>query len=75
MDLWKARTDAIAYLSTERAAQAKVLEDIFEAIDICIDVYESKSGKAIYARICGLTLLKAKHLGVGAYSLILDGLA
>ena len=28
----------------------------------------------MYAQICGLTLLKAKHLAVGAYSLILDGL-
>lgn len=27
-----------------------------------------------YARVCGLTLLKAKHLALGAYSLILDGL-
>ncbi|MHC8358643.1 hypothetical protein ACYZTL_26385 [Pseudomonas sp. LB3P81] len=75
MDLWKARTDAIAYLSAERAAQTKVLEDIFQAIDICIDAYESKSGEDTYTRICGLTLLKGKHLGVGAFSLILDGLA
>ncbi|EQD74387.1 hypothetical protein B1B_02703, partial [mine drainage metagenome] len=75
MDLWKARTDAISYLSVERAVQVKVLEDIFQAIDICIDAYESKSGEEAYSRICGLTLLKGKHLGVGAFSLILDGLA
>jgi hypothetical protein len=75
MDLWKTRTDALAYLGGERAAQVKILTDIFDKIDICIDAYESKSEADTYARVCGLTLLKAKHLAVGAYSLVLDGLA
>lgn len=75
MDLWKARTDALAYLSSNRQSQAKVLENLFEVIDQCIDAYESRSGTDTYARVCGLTLLKAKHLAVGTYSLILDGLA
>lgn len=48
---------------------------MFQAIDRCIDAYEARSGSDTYARICGLTLLKAKYLAVGSYSLVLDGLA
>lgn len=75
MDLWKARNDAITYLSAERATQVSLLLEIFGAIDTCIDGYAAKSENDTYARVCGLTLLKAKNFAVGAYSLILDGLA
>lgn len=44
-------------------------------IDQCIDAYESRATSDQYARVCGLTLLKAKNLGHGIYSLTLDGLA
>lgn len=75
MDLWKARNDAITYLNANRTAQVCVLLDIFGTIDSCIDSYEDKSDKDEYSLVCGLTLLKAKNLAIGSYSLILDGLA
>ena len=43
-------------------------------MDECVDAFEAVSGENTYARVCGLTLLKLKHLAVGSYSLILDGL-
>lgn len=46
----------------------------FQLIDRCVDEYEAQSRSNTYARICGLTLLKAKNLALGSYSLILDGL-
>lgn len=75
MDLWQTRSDALAWLRTERQSQIKLLDDMFQAIDWCIDAYEARSGSDTYAHICGLTLLKAKNLAVGSYSLVLDGLA
>lgn len=75
MELWKARTESLAYLETRCADRLEVLSQTFELIDLCIDAYESLAGSDVYARICGLTLLKAKHLAVGSYSLVLDGLA
>jgi hypothetical protein len=75
MDIWTARTDALRYLETEHPDGLAALSNSFDLIDRCVDVYELRAGKDVYARICGLTLLKGKHLAVGAYSLILDGLA
>lgn len=75
MELWATRTEAVAYLEASHANRIMILLQELELIDLSIDIYESLAGGDIYARICGLTLLKAKHLAVGAYSLILDGLA
>ena len=74
MTLWDTRTQAILYLKKDCPAKLSVLQDLFGAIDILIDCYEQNSAENTYARICGLTLLKAKNLGVGSFSLILDGL-
>lgn len=51
-----------------------MLGQLFVLIDRCIDAYESSAQASTYARMCGLTLVKAKNLAIGAYSLILDGL-
>ena len=75
MELWTARTEAVAYLEVSHPNRIAVLSRTFELIDLSVDAYESLADGDVYARICGLTLLKAKHLAVGAYSLILDGLA
>ena len=74
MVLWETRTEAMTYLENECHAKLSVLQSLFNNIDTLIDVYEKNSKKDTYARICGLTLLKAKYLGIGAFSLILDGL-
>jgi hypothetical protein len=47
---------------------------LFDLIDQCVDEYEAKAGSDTYARICGLTLLKAKNLAFGSLSLLLDAL-
>jgi hypothetical protein len=73
--LWRARTEALTHLENNRAEQTQVLDTLFAQIDRCIDVYEASANTNTYARICGLTVLKAKNLAIGAYSLILDGLA
>lgn len=75
MKLWTARTEAVAYLEASHPHRIAVLSGTFDLIDLSVDGYESLADGDVYARICGLTLLKAKHLAVGAYSLILDGLA
>lgn len=75
MELWTTRTEAVAYLEASHPNRIGVLLGAFDLIDLSVDAYESLADGDVYARICGLTLLKAKHLAVGAYSLILDGLA
>lgn len=75
MELWTTRTESLAYLKSQCPSRLAVLSQAFELIDLSVDAYESLAGDDVYARICGLTLLKAKHLAIGAYSLILDGLA
>lgn len=74
MTLWITRTEAIVYLEKESPAKLAVLLNLFDAIDHLVDCYEKHSATDTYSRVCGLTLLKAKHLAVGAFSLILDGL-
>jgi hypothetical protein len=73
-ELWAARTEALGYLESQRPTQLAILLRTLRLIDESVDAYESLAGDDVYARICGLTLLKAKHLALGAYSLILDGL-
>lgn len=72
--LWRARTEALTYLRRKRGDRIAVIEEMFELIDRCVGIYESHAATDSYANICGLTLLKAKHLALGAYSLSLDGL-
>jgi hypothetical protein len=74
VDLWATRTQALAYLQLTHPSRLAVVNQTFELIDQCVDAFEVASNESTYARVCGLTLLKAKHLAVGSYSLILDGL-
>lgn len=74
MDLWATRSEALAFLQSTHPSRLAVVNRIFDLLDQCIDAFEVTSNDNTYARICGLTLLKAKHLAVGSYSLILDGL-
>lgn len=75
MQHWQTRTDALTYLESNRQGQLALTRQLLATIDECIDAYESAAGSNTYCRVCGLTLVKAKHLAVGAYSLALDGLA
>lgn len=74
MDLWQARAQSLSYLNEKHPSQVSVILSAFDLIDRCVDEYEANAGSNTYARVCGLTLLKAKNLAFGALSLILDGL-
>jgi hypothetical protein len=74
MDLWQTRQISWEYLNTWHSSRVSVILRTFELIDSCVDEYESRADSDTYARISGLTLLKAKNLAIASLSLILDGL-
>lgn len=74
MDLWSTREASWAYLKDKRPSRLSVFLALLELIDGCVDEYETRAGTDTYARVCGLTLLKAKNLALGSFSLLLDGL-
>lgn len=71
--MWQTRMDALAFLKDEHPEQLAVIEKTFELFDACIDAYEASPSEDVYSRVCAVALIKAKNLGHGAYSLILDG--
>jgi hypothetical protein len=74
VDIWKTRSLSWSYLNEQHPSRVSVILQSFELIDRCIDEYEMYAGTNVYARICGLTLLKAKNHALGSMSLVLDGL-
>jgi hypothetical protein len=72
--MWAARDDALRLLSGEMQEKGKCLDEMFALVDEFIDLFEQKANTDDFHRICGLTVLKAKNLAAGCYSLILDGL-
>lgn len=72
--MWETRNSALELLDGEFKSKALLLEEAFAVIDDCIDLFEDQSRTSDFHRVCGLALVKAKNLAVGAYSLILDGL-
>ena len=62
-------------LAKEYRQQGKAIEEAFFIIDECIDLFDRKAGDDDFHRICGLVLAKARNYALGAYGLILDGLA
>ncbi len=73
-NLWKTRVDSLTHLRASCSERSDVTDDIFATIDVVIDAFEKKAPIDEYFRVCGITLLKAKLLGLGTYSLMLDGL-
>ena len=74
MSLWQTRSDSLNHLEQRHPSRLAVLARTFELFDSCVDAYEGAPTETKYARVCGLTLLKAKNLAAGAYGLTLDGL-
>lgn len=74
IDFWSTREISWAYLNEKHPSRLSVILRLLELIDACVDEYEARSETDNYARICGLTLLKAKNLAVGSLSLLLDSL-
>lgn len=78
MDLWQVRNQAVASLSADLKRENEVIEGCFALFDECIKRFYSlaKSGnpKESFSLVCGQTILKARRLAMGSYSLCLDGL-
>lgn len=74
MEFWQARSESWSYLNQRYPSRVSVVSAAFELIDRCVDEYEAQAPESTYARICGLTLLKAKNLALGSLSLVMDGL-
>jgi len=74
MQFWQARDQSWSYLKRKHRSRVSVVSAAFDLVDRCVDEYESHAPVNTYARICGLTLLKAKNLALGSLSLALDGL-
>lgn len=75
MGLWRTRHHSMEMLAKEYRQQGKAIEEAFAIIDDCIDLFDRKAGHDDFHRICGLVLAKARNYALGAYGLILDGLA
>lgn len=74
MELWSTRETSWVYLNEQRPSRLVAFLELVKLLDRCIDEYESRAASDTYSRVCGLTLLKAKNLAMGSFSLLLDGL-
>lgn len=72
-DLWKTREEALTALESSLRQEAEILQDAFTLLDECVTQLLTRDTK--YARVCALTMIKARNLELGCYSLALDGLA
>ncbi|SRR6266571_1201070 len=72
-DLWKTREEALAALEGPLLQEAAILQDAFALMDECIARLLTRDTK--YTRVCAITMIKARNLELGCYSLALDGLA
>lgn len=71
--LWTARSAALEALAGEMSEEGGLLNEVFERLDEAIGFLERIDTE--YARVTAITLVKARNLGLGCYSLCLDGLA
>ena len=75
MNLWNTRNQSLSALENSLRQEAQVIEEAFALIDECINRFQQISATSQFSRVCGLTLIKARNLALGCYSLCLDGLA
>jgi hypothetical protein len=75
MSLWNTRKKAVTELKVRLKNEAEVLHQAFLLLDECIARLEADHNAEPYARVCALTLIKARNLLLGSYSLAIDGLA
>jgi len=72
MNLWTARNEALAALDGDMKIEGSLISEVIDRIDDCVRLIEMIDTK--FSRVCGLTLIKARNLGQGCFSLCLDGL-
>jgi hypothetical protein len=73
--LFCGRSQAVAELTSVLAGEAQTIEEHFAAVDEYIGALQDTSGGSALGRVAALTAAKGRHLALGCYSLILDGLA
>jgi len=72
MNLWQTRDAAISALASEMREEAALMSEVFDCTDDCIRHLEAIDDP--FAQVTGLTLVKARHLGLACYDLCLNGL-
>ena len=72
-DLWKTREEALIALEGTLRQEAETLQEAFALLDACIT--QLLALDTPYTRVCAITMIKARNLELGCYSLALDGLA
>jgi hypothetical protein len=75
MSLWNIRDKALKELDKVLKNEAEMLREGFSLLDECIARLETEHASEPYARVCALSLIKARNLLLGSYSLSIDGLA
>jgi len=72
-NLCKTREEALASLEGPLRQEAAMLQDAFALMDECIAHLITRD--TTFTRVCAITMIKARNLELGCYSLALDGLA
>ncbi len=73
MSLWETRERAITATESTLLTESEVIYRGFSLLDEMLIVFQSED--SAFCRVTGITLLKAKNLAQGIFSLALDGLA
>ncbi len=71
--MWETRKRAEETLGQSLRPYATLLDETFASIDACVARLDAVD--AAFARVCALVLTKGRNLGLGCFSLSLDGLA
>ena len=74
MNLWETRSSSLKHLESDLKVEAEVINEAFQILDDCINHFSSAVHSSSFLQVCGLTVVKARHLALGCYSLSLDGL-
>jgi hypothetical protein len=78
MNLWSVRSQALVELQGNLKQEKEVLEEGFALLDECVDRLYSctmiDNDNTRLAAVCCQSVVKARRLALGCYSLILDGL-
>ncbi|MBN2076401.1 MAG: hypothetical protein JW762_12690 [Dehalococcoidales bacterium] len=72
-EIWNTRAQALDSFETDLRVEASLIYQAFTLINEILSVFYLED--TIFCRVCGLTLLKARNLAQGTFSLALEGLA
>lgn len=72
MNLWNTRNQALSALEDKLRSEAEILHTTFALLDESIECFQAVNTP--FARVCVFTIIKARNLALGTYSLTLDGL-